>query len=49
MRREPLSLDDFVEQRRPIFHRPGEDLQQIALFVAIDQDAQIADRLGVFA
>src|SRR5262245_9869478 len=36
-----VPLDDLEEQRRPVLHRLGEDLQQVTLFVAIDQDAQL--------
>ncbi len=35
----PLALDDFIEQGGAILHRLGEDLQQVAVLVAIDQDA----------
>src|SRR5438046_5721681 len=31
----PLALDDFEKQRRPIFHRLGEYLEQITFIVAI--------------
>ena len=36
-----MPLDDLEEQRRPILHRLGEDLQHVALVVAVDQDAQL--------
>ena len=35
-----FALDDFEKERRPIFHRLGEDLQQITFVVAIDQNAE---------
>ena len=35
-----LALNDFKEERRPIFHRLGEYLQQIPFVVAIDQNAE---------
>src|SRR5579863_2003301 len=36
-----LALNDLEEQRWPVLHRAGEDLQHISLIVAIDQDAQL--------
>src|SRR5690606_13537051 len=42
-----LALDDLVEQRRPVLDRLGEDLQQVALVVAVDQDAQLRQRRQV--
>src|SRR5437660_1413725 len=36
----PFALDDFEEERRAIFHRFGEYLQQISLVVAIDQNPE---------
>jgi hypothetical protein len=39
---EPLgtaALDDLVEQRRSVLDRLGEDLQEVALLVTVDQDA----------
>ena len=35
-----FALNDFEKERRPIFHRLGEDLQQITFVVAIDQNAE---------
>lgn len=32
-----FALNDFEEQGRSVFHRFGEDLQQVTTFVAIDQ------------
>src|SRR6266480_5555261 len=43
-----FALNDFEEQRRTIFHRLGEDLQQISLVVAIDQNAESLQGLKVF-
>jgi putative peptidoglycan lipid II flippase len=42
---EPLRsvpLDQLEEHRRPVFHRLGEDLQQVAVLVPVGQDAQLA-------
>src|SRR5258707_749200 len=47
-----LSLDHFEEQRRPIFDRLGEYLQEVAFVVAVDEDAevfQLIDRLIDFS
>src|SRR5947207_13063387 len=41
----PLPLDDLEEQRRPVRHRLGEDLQHVPLVVAIDEDAQLRQLL----
>src|SRR5687767_9234510 len=44
-----VALDDLEEDRRPVAERLREDLQQIALVVAVDQDAQpaqVVERLG---
>ena len=35
-------------KRRPVFHRLGEDLEQITFVVAIDQDAEPLQRLEIF-
>src|SRR4051794_34550474 len=35
-----LTLDDFVEQRRPVFHRLGEDLEHVALVIAVNKNAE---------
>ena len=37
-----VALDDLEEQRRAVADRLGEDLQQVALVVAVDQDAEPA-------
>ena len=42
-----LALDDFEEHGRPVHHRLREDLQQVALVVPVDQDAEVAQRLEV--
>src|SRR5688500_247080 len=36
-----LALDDLEEHRRPVLHGLGEDLQQVPVLVAIDEDAQV--------
>ena len=43
-----LALDDLEEHRRTVDHRLGEELKQVAFFVAVDQDAELAQRLEVF-
>ena len=43
-----FALDDFEKKRRPIFHRLGEDLQQITFVIAIDQNAEALERLEIF-
>src|SRR5262245_16035746 len=43
-----LPLDDLVEERRPILDGLGEDLKEIAVGVAVDEDSQLlklVDRL----
>src|SRR5919202_2530489 len=37
-----VALDHLVEDRRPVADRLREDLQQVALVVAVDEDAQPA-------
>ena len=39
----PAALDDLEEQRRSVLHRLGEDLEQIALVIAIDEDPQLGE------
>jgi hypothetical protein len=34
-----VSLDDLEEERRPVLDRPGEDLEEVALLVAVGLDA----------
>jgi hypothetical protein len=36
-----LALDDLVEDGGAVFYRLGEDLQHVALVVAVDEDAQL--------
>ena len=36
-----VALDDLVEQRRAVLDGLGEDLQQVALVVAVDEDAEL--------
>ena len=36
----PVPLDQLEEHRRPVLHRLGEDLQQVAVLVPVGQDAQ---------
>src|SRR6266508_1364706 len=38
-----MALDDLAEQRRPVLDGFGEDLEEVALVVAVDEDAQLAD------
>ena len=37
-----VALDDLEEDRRPVAERLGEDLQQVALVVVVDEDAEPA-------
>src|SRR5438094_7069536 len=43
----PVPLDDLEEQRRPIGHRLRENLQHVALIVAVDEDAQLGQLLEI--
>ena len=36
-----FALNNFEKQRRPIFHRFCEDLQQITFVITIDENAQL--------
>src|SRR5581483_4021520 len=38
----PVPLDQLEEHRRPVLHRLGEDLQQVAVLVAVGEDLQLA-------
>src|SRR5215210_5286667 len=38
----PVALDDLEEDGRAVADRLGEDLQQVALVVAVDEDALLA-------
>ncbi len=40
-----MALDDLEKGRRPILDRARKDLQQIALIITIDQDAEFPDRV----
>src|SRR6187200_2217208 len=40
-----VALDDLEEHRRAVADRLGEDLQHVALVVAVDEDAQAAQVL----
>ena len=42
------ALDDLEEERRAILDRLGENLQQVSFFVAVDEDVQLPDLVGVF-
>src|SRR5689334_1514382 len=35
-----LPFDDLVEERRPVLHRLGENLQQIAVRITVDENAE---------
>ena len=51
-----MPLDDLEEERRPVLDGPGEDLEEVALLVAVgldpelleglDRDADVADSIG---
>lgn len=43
-----LSLDDLEEERRTILARLAEDLQEISVFVEVDQDVQFLQTVHVF-
>src|SRR5450759_4615604 len=40
-----MPLDQFEEHRRPILHRLGEDLQQVALLVPVGENPQLPQRV----
>src|SRR6476469_8221139 len=40
-----VPLDELEEHRRPIAERLGEDLQEIAVLVAVDKDAALLELL----
>src|SRR5207344_2203130 len=49
---EPLravAFDQLEEHRRPVLHRLGEDLQQIAVLVPVGEDAQLPQRADRYA
>lgn len=43
-----VALDDLQEHRRPILHVLGEDLQQVAVVIEIDQNVELLDGVEVF-
>ena len=43
-----FALNDFNEYRRAVHQGLGEELQQVALVVAVDQDSELAQRSEVF-
>src|SRR5688500_13123505 len=40
-----LPLDDLVEQRRPVLHRFREDLQQVSIRIAIDENSELLENV----
>src|SRR5688572_28858012 len=40
-----MALDDLEEEGRPVLHRLGEDLEEVALLVAIGLDAKLLERV----
>jgi hypothetical protein len=44
----PSSADDLKEERGAVLQRLGEQLQEVAFVVGVDQDAQVLDALVVF-
>src|SRR5437867_813630 len=40
-----VPLDDLEEEGRPVLDRPGEDLEEVALLVAVGLDAELLERL----
>src|SRR5207244_10368858 len=45
----PVALDDLEEEGGPILHWLGEDLEQVALLVAIGLDAKLLERIHRYA
>ncbi len=43
-----FALENFVENGRAVFDRFGEDLQQIAFVVAVNEDAEFLQAFDVF-
>src|SRR5437016_11811634 len=43
-----FALNDLEKERRAVFHRLGENLEQITLVIAIDQNAQALQRVQFF-
>ena len=44
-----LALNDLVKDGRAVLYRLGEDLEQVALVVAVDQDAVALDVVAVLS
>ena len=42
-----FALNDFEKECRAIFHRLGENLEQITFIIAIDEDAELASAHSV--
>src|SRR5262249_5316952 len=40
-----FALDDLEEDRRPVSDALGEDLEEVALRVAVDEDAELGEAL----
>ena len=43
-----FALEDFVEDGWAVFDGFGEDLKQVAFFVAVDEDAEFFEAFDVF-
>src|SRR5258707_15889277 len=43
----PVTLDDLEEEGRAVLDGLGEDLEQVALLVAIDEDAEVGELVQV--
>src|SRR4051794_33581625 len=43
----PVALDDLEEEGRAVLDGLGEDLEQVALLVAIDEDAEVGELVEV--
>src|SRR5262249_44259683 len=43
----PVALDDLEEEGGTVLYGLGEDLEQVALLVAIDEDSQVGDLADV--
>src|SRR5919197_6613357 len=41
----PVALDDLEEESRPILDGSGEDLEEVALLVAVGLDAKLLERI----
>ena len=40
-----MALDDLEEERRAVLDRAGEDLEEVALLVAVGLDAELLERV----